>query len=160
MPPHGSSPRLRGTPADSGVGTEEQRFIPAPAGNTIKGGNRALFESVHPRACGEHISSFTWVSIRIGSSPRLRGTLIPGDSGERVAPRLRGTHRLDLFKSRLRRFIPAPAGNTRELACRSAPPTVHPRACGEHQSCKRLCSLADGSSPRLRGTRKGCLPEV
>ncbi len=52
------------------------------------------------------------------------------------------------------RIIPALAGNTVSNATR--PPVVrdHPRACGEHSlmSVRRL--LSQGSSPRLRGTRR------
>ncbi|EGO93876.1 hypothetical protein APM_3479 [Acidiphilium sp. PM] len=74
-------------------------------------------------------------SISIGSSPRLRGTLleIPASSAEI-------------------RFIPAPAGNTRVRERPPARPPVHPRACGEHEIVLKTFEILVGSSPRLRGT--------
>ena len=51
------------------------------------------------------------------------------------------------------RFIPAQAGNTLLSPLSRLPPTVHPRAGGEHlrSHCVRIRSV--GSSPRRRGTR-------
>ena len=72
-----------------------------------------------------------------GSSPRLRGTLLPL-----------------LVLVLLRRFIPAPAGNTVLWWLLMSPSAVHPRACGEHLATG-FCFLGrGGSSPRLRGTRR------
>ncbi len=51
------------------------------------------------------------------------------------------------------RFIPAPAGNTCAPAMRHRPPSVHPRACGEHWLTSTGKAPSGGSSPRLRGTR-------
>ena len=53
----GSSPRMRGTRFDDSVGAINLRFIPAYAGNTPERAARALFPSVHPRVCGEHVSA-------------------------------------------------------------------------------------------------------
>ena len=50
----GSSPRLRGTHGCRGVGRDINRFIPAPAGNTLQEHRRVMGTGVHPRACGEH----------------------------------------------------------------------------------------------------------
>ena len=76
------------------------------------------------------------VSATAGSSPRLRGILPFGNKD--VA---------------LKRFIPAPAGNT--LSCRNAQMSsaVHPRACGEYITKWILVTNSPGSSPRLRGIR-------
>jgi len=93
-------------------------------------------ETVHPHACGEHRSSRTSVSRRIGSSPRLWGTL--DDVGYIC---YRG------------RFIPTPVGNTQyHLGGRHAKP-VHPHACGEHMKTRPPKTHKFGSSPRLWGTR-------
>ena len=163
------------------------RFIPAPAGNTgsssvaphpadvgssprLRGTrirvyrqHRTRSSAVHPRACGEHVSRRPPMSLK-----RWRT----------VHPRaLRGTHRAghETDDADDRRFIPAPAGNTRDcqraawiaahpgssprlrgtrLLRRTAalPRTVHPRACGEHCSSENNTLLSCGSSPRLRGT--------
>ena len=115
--------------------------------------------SVHPRACGEHAepraprvgrrrfiparagntpTRAAMTRVRVGSSPRVRGT-------RACAPTVDGMQR---------RFIPARAGNTSAFGSRrssvggSSPRvrgtrrtavtarldcTVHPRACGEHR---------------------------
>ena len=131
----GSSPRLRGT-RDSGARSPHfERFIPAPAGNTLVQGNLITLWTVHPRACGEHLRLAIWIMQVIGSSPRLRGTP------------------LDLpVKDRIFRFIPAPAGNTYQKICRGKFAPVHPRACGEHIVFSGQGEFRSGSSPRLRGT--------
>ena len=56
----------------------------------------------------------------------------------------------DLF-----RFIPAFAGNTTSWTRACSPRPVHPRVCGEHSSSVSAASIRAGSSPRLRGTRRG-----
>ncbi|EFH10692.1 hypothetical protein HMPREF0731_3077 [Pseudoroseomonas cervicalis ATCC 49957] len=94
----GSSPRLRGTRLRDPLGRRHVRFIPAPAGNTYGPSGGSARPSVHPRACGEH------------GRPGARRILESGSS-----PRLRGTQRGDLDDGELRRFIPAPAGNTLSL---------------------------------------------
>ena len=73
--------------------------------------------------------------LRVGSSPRLRGT--PGFS----TPPLRQQG-----------IIPALAGNTHTDSWSAATNGDHPRACGEHSTGTVLSWLSMGSSPRLRGT--------
>ena len=114
---HGSSPRLRGTVVGFGDLHAQPRFIPAPAGNRRSAGRRALFRTVHPRACGEQGMPASAVDLKDGSSPRLRGT---GPCGRRIS-----------FSSR---FIPAPAGNRVPPALAGRESPVHPRACGEQPS--------------------------
>ena len=111
------------------------RFIPAPAGNSLCGCQYQSHHPVHPRACGELARFQKLLRGSGGSSPRLRGTLgsqVPG--------------------VRLRRFIPAPAGNSERGRRRVAVRPVHPRACGELRCVPVLNWLIFGSSPRLRGT--------
>ena len=130
-----SSPRLRGTrilPPRTIVGA---RFIPAPAGNTSPSLCVRRSRPVHPRACGEHATSGGTGASPRGSSPRLRGTL-PAEQARCVG----------------RRFIPAPAGNTRMPDIPRLDRAVHPRACGEHYAYVALGPDTIGSSPRLRGT--------
>ena len=134
----GSSPRLRGTRGALDVGELADRFIPAPAGNTLIGFTSHSKHSVHPRACGEHEFTGLTTDRRFGSSPRLRGTL---EVQEGVAPRCR--------------FIPAPAGNTKPAANSASFSSVHPRACGEHSLVASILHVLGGSSPRLRGTHVG-----
>ena len=174
----GSSPRLRGTPYTGSCLAVRHRFIPAPAGNTVRHWRLRASPTVHPRACGEHAYIFADHDSRHGSSPRLRGTpggrhattsrrrFIPAPAGNTfstpttsasapVHPRACGEHEIrGPPDPRAQRFIPAPAGNT--SAARTAPTRtpVHPRACGEHFAIPITICASDGSSPRLRGTRE------
>ncbi len=93
--PRGSSPRVRGTRIAQERPPAIFRFIPARAGNTFRPSVVMTSETVHPRACGEHLSSLVFGVGGVGSSPRVRGT--------------RFTRHID---SAGRRFIPARAGNT------------------------------------------------
>ena len=72
--------------------------------------------------------------------------------GSGSSPRGRGTQqRQESFEYR-QRFIPAWAGNTRRRRPGVRPPTVHPRAGGEHLHEAGVLALFGGSSPRGRGT--------
>ncbi len=111
----GSSPRMRGTPSSRGFAAGAAGIIPAHAGNTYRGVSRPWIFGDHPRACGEHTFSSEPDKVYRGSSPRMRGTLVP----VRTAIHMHG-------------IIPAHAGNTsfgRESTTRI---WDHPRACGEH----------------------------
>ena len=82
--------------------------------------------------------------------PRTR----PGSS-----PRVRGTHGWRRMACATSGIIPACAGNTvtksRQMCCSKD----HPRVCGEHVLGEIVYRLAQGSSPRVRGTRpwRDCL---
>ncbi len=71
----GSSPRVRGTHRRVLVGSTTQRFIPARAGNTVEPLLTYANQTVHPRACGEHLRGRGRSGGLNGSSPRVRGTL-------------------------------------------------------------------------------------
>jgi len=131
----GSSPRVRGTRVWRPRCVRAGRFIPACAGNTIACSACWLIPTVHPRVCGEHDQVAEGKPHRLGSSPRVRGTLQPGPA--------------DLLH---RRFIPACAGNTRRPAPLRRAAPVHPRVCGEHMVRTVGASTDGGSSPRVRGT--------
>ena len=130
-----------------------RRFIPARAGNTF--GTLGCLspvrlasstESVHPRACGEHLAAWS-TSSRVNCARTVIHRFIPARAGntwgpieaigswtlDGSSPRVRGT-RHTRHESRVLRFIPARAGNTRHRAPSSGarPCPVHPRACGEH----------------------------
>ena len=131
----GSSPRMRGTRHAVRSVDGSHRFIPAHAGNTYAGRLQAKGLSVHPRACGEHGSGRLARPGCTGSSPRMRGTPI----------------KLPL-PLRVRRFIPAHAGNTINIHIVLLLWSVHPRACGEHCGKPNSQAFSNGSSPRMRGT--------
>ncbi|PKU92650.1 hypothetical protein CQR45_1845, partial [Bifidobacterium pseudolongum subsp. globosum] len=91
----GSSPRLRGTHHREPRRHHGSGIIPALAGNTGSRLAKKYPAWDHPRACGEHAAAAPIVAPVLGSSPRLRGTLIPP-----------GTRQSDVG------IIPALAGNT------------------------------------------------
>ena len=134
----GSSPRVRGTQILSFSTEYFNRFIPACAGNTPAPYLVPFPAAVHPRVCGEHVIIVQFFKLKIGSSPRVRGTRKPKPKRQRQS-----------------RFIPACAGNTALSITTSCNLPVHPRVCGEHQNCKRRNNHRIGSSPRVRGTHTG-----
>ena len=91
----GSSPRMRGAPAETYMNTIKSRIIPADAGSTLcrRPCENATWD--HPRGCGEHSICTCAPRTASGSSPRMRGAL----------------HDFLLFRSMLR-IIPADAGST------------------------------------------------
>ena len=48
-------------------------IIPAYAGSTTQSAMATPSCRDHPRVCGEHRDSFSFVYCRLGSSPRMRG---------------------------------------------------------------------------------------
>ena len=92
--------------------------------------------SVHPHACGEHLSPIRSVFRVFGSSPRMWGT--------RIIPCIL----VHVF-----RFIPTHVGNTADDTITNNECAVHPHACGEHQAETRHQTYKCGSSPRMWGTR-------
>ena len=135
----GSSPRMRGTGHYFGHAPPPSRFIPAHAGNRRNRIVKPTQRAVHPRACGEQrLGRFLRVR-RLGSSPRMRGTVFNGKKAS-----------YDV------RFIPAHAGNSSDWQSAGGSGTVHPRACGEQSSCSNSAKPSVGSSPRMRGTVHMC----
>ena len=112
-----------------------QRFIPTGVGNTLIIILFSILFSVHPHGCGEHTSTVKYSLLKIGSSPRVWGTLL-----------------ISVALMRGFRFIPTGVGNTlllTELWCYHA---VHPHGCGEHLIITNNAPLFNGSSPRVWGT--------
>ena len=134
----GSSPRVRGTHEALGHVAVVRRFIPACAGNTTRSKPPTPPSPVHPRVCGEHGHRVVHIALDDGSSPRVRGTRLRQPLGQRLG-----------------RFIPACAGNTSSTNTSVLPDAVHPRVCGEHLFLRQDPDRAAGSSPRVRGTRRG-----
>ena len=132
----GSSPCLRGTLLSPHPKHPPGRFIPVLTGNTCLLVYLYMYDSVHPRAYGEHSVMSLTRKTRCGSSPCLRGT--------------RNDY---LWPEGLHRFIPVLTGNTLFHSDARAVQTVHPRAYGEHQRHHRKRRHQNGSSPCLRGTQ-------
>ena len=106
---------MRGTRKIFSAARNGLRFIPAYAGNALLDTLDTTSHPVHPRVCGERQNSaWHWPELK-GSSPRMRGTLAR-------RPERAMNHR----------FIPAYAGNARDMErLLKAIASVHPRVCGE-----------------------------
>ena len=137
----GSSPLARGTHPAGGGRAARARFIPARAGNTLRGWIERDRSAVHPRSRGEHQDIERGLTDSFGSSPLARGTPC------------RPHHR-----SVRERFIPARAGNTQSIRAGSASRPVHPRSRGEHSVKCTPRPAPVGSSPLARGTRHARVP--
>ena len=131
----GSSPRMWGTRALSPAAQLIARFIPTHVGNTGEQVSAPTPEAVHPHACGEHRRAGFFLQSGYGSSPRMWGTLSPGEE-----------------MRQFERFIPTHVGNTLPLCAVLLPRPVHPHACGEHVLIQHQNVLHFGSSPRMWGT--------
>ena len=141
----GSSPRVRGTPPPASSCGCWPRFIPACAGNTAAAGRCVRVRAVHPRVCGEHLSSFAGRDAAFRFIPACAGNTIARWSAPRKSavhprvcgehrradgigadahgssPRVRGTPDIGFIGSAVDRFIPACAGNTSAGPARCAP---------------------------------------
>ena len=94
----GSSPRVRGK-RGSTLSTEMTvGLIPACAGKTNTLGYLARGRKAHPRVCGENLLLRSFLLLRSGSSPRVRGKRGEGGQGLESG-----------------RLIPACAGKTSSL---------------------------------------------
>jgi len=127
---------VRGTRQRRHADQDLLRFIPAGAGNTASWPTWCRPRTVHPRGCGEH-------GMGVATSPNIAGS----------SPRVRGTHHNPSPEYLRARFIPAGAGNTRDMAVPLGWRAVHPRGCGEHVEFTPTAGTLTGSSPRVRGTR-------
>ena len=131
----GSSPRVRGTASNIHDKLLDAGIIPARAGNsrfTIR--PRSLHRD-HPRACGEQRLWHVPPHCRSGSSPRVRGTVLPV-----------------VVNAVVQGIIPARAGNSVGVPKALVSKRDHPRACGEQVVRELLVGRDQGSSPRVRGT--------
>ena len=135
----GSSPRVRGTRKEHWQASAWFRFIPACAGNSAPKDRQSADAAVHPRVCGELGRDLDVGPFAVGSSPRVRGTLLAVCALApqlAVHPRVCGELLVMVGSERFaRRFIPACAGNST----------------ADDASEKS----SNGSSPRVRGTRNG-----
>ena len=132
----GSSPRVWGTPLQAESHAGLLRFIPACVGNSNSPFDGQIARAVHPRVCGELLHLIGIAETVDGSSPRVWGTLSQG-----------------LGAALKVRFIPACVGNSRPNRQPNSDATVHPRVCGELARGRGPAAHAQGSSPRVWGTR-------
>ncbi|AFU71996.1 hypothetical protein BAST_1427 [Bifidobacterium asteroides PRL2011] len=69
---------MRGTQSSCHWQRTVTRIIPADAGNTYMNQTTENTYEDHPRGCGEHKSVMKCAETLLGSSPRMRGTLVTG----------------------------------------------------------------------------------
>ena len=131
----GSSPRGRGTDWPDFIHCWMIRFIPAWAGNSLRGYRPQTPRTVHPRVGGEQPAPIRHSAAYSGSSPRGRGT--------------ESLHHLLCVCAR---FIPAWAGNSVAFLGVLGGEAVHPRVGGEQAPSIVVEVMSGGSSPRGRGT--------
>ncbi len=117
----GLSPLARGTRPSSGCLLPRRRFIPAGAGNTPPPLNEVSSLAVYPRWRGEH-------SLAAGQTKPIDG----------LSPLARGTPATAMYSNDPGRFIPAGAGNTRNIRLGQSLFSVYPRWRGEHTTCISL----------------------
>ena len=129
---------MRGTDRSIKVFQPTFRFIPACAGNRTNKTPVLYVITVHPRVCGEQRRNARRTLTLVGSSPRVRGTVINDDQDGGIG-----------------RFIPACAGNSWAPRCAQQILPVHPRVCGEQNGAAKRFHKPRGSSPRVRGTANG-----
>ena len=130
----GSSPRMRGKPSGNVGGAVSARIIPAHAGQTKAVSIAPANRTDHPRACGANLVENGKLIMSGGSSPRMRGKHLHEPLGDRV-----------------RRIIPAHAGQTGQGIRIPSKEEDHPRACGANMSTPPCPNCLNGSSPRMRG---------
>ena len=132
----GLSPQVRGTPKTAASVGNENRFIPAGAGNTRFSFLACGCVAVYPRRCGEHAghsrNSRPHRRFIPAGAGNTRLLYRPRNSRSGLSPQVRGTLEQVTADMRVTRFIPAGAGNTGGLE--------------RHQIEK------NGLSPQVRGT--------
>ena len=172
----GSSPLVRGSVTPANPDRAKNRFIPARAGIGRPATSASPLRPVHPRSCGDRTSLSSGSRSNIGSSPLVRGSVLPPFDGlnrtrfiparagigqvieaEHLDPTgssplvrgsvLRQLHRL--FRSR---FIPARAGIGFTQLSISGGSAVHPRSCGDRFLFSQDPTPNYGSSPLVRGS--------
>ena len=133
----GSSPRGRGTLRPHAGDAADNGIIPAWAGNAASPRIMRAHRPDHPRVGGERAVPFARHSRVSGSSPRGRGTRVPGHAA--------------LCQVRI---IPAWAGNANGEDGIHPVDEDHPRVGGERPFELNSACQSAGSSPRGRGTRE------
>ena len=133
--PGGLSPRVRGSQPCDRYWMGCAGSIPACAGQPRASRPTLLAMRVYPRVCGAAGTGSPLARRRRGLSPRVRGSLL----------QVRG-------KEEVERSIPACAGQPHTIASLSCEIWVYPRVCGAAVLPWGLAQLAQGLSPRVRGS--------
>ena len=134
----GSSPRVRGKPRLRRNMAPRSGLIPACAGKTKTETAGGSPYTAHPRVCGENRVLDPSECAPVGSSPRVRGKRV---LFVRCWPPAG--------------LIPACAGKTIVSVIGVSFSGAHPRVCGENFMNPKTAYSQAGSSPRVRGKRRG-----
>ena len=113
---------------------DQDRSIPACAGEPPTGCGRRSSPTVYPRVCGGTAVANELAASSNGLSPRVRGN----------PPEAAGSHCR-------RRSIPACAGEPVQCHTPCVNGTVYPRVCGGTRRTTRGSQASTGLSPRVRG---------
>ena len=174
----GSSPRVRGTQRCRRWSLHDAAVHPRVCGeHAIEAPAKCGSWRFIPACAGNTHDAQAFSQAAVGSSPRVRGTLAVGRGGCRHArfipacagntssswvssrcaagssPRVRGTPQVAVTAIGLwNGSSPRVRGTRGRSSSPPAPPTVHPRVCGEHLDDVVGDAALHGSSPRVRGT--------
>ena len=131
----GPSPRVRGSRRARPWAAMPRGTIPAGAGEPAMRRPCRPLAGDHPRGCGGAYDTSSASALRVGPSPRVRGSRGGADR-----------------RSILRGTIPAGAGEPREPGSPHRGCWDHPRGCGEAAIKFWALYLDKGPSPRVRGS--------
>ena len=175
----GSSPRVRGKPADKVDADDATPDHPRACGANRKSGFDSLpGDGSSPRVRGKLLGGFIVhcrvriIPARAGQTPapaasRRSGSDHPracGANNDRVdvhastagsSPRVRGKRRVEQQRGPGERIIPARAGQTHPRSRIRCTSPDHPRACGANMFACGHGGYPFGSSPRVRGKPNG-----
>ena len=175
---------MRGKPRRDRDRRLHRGLIPAHAGKTFVSNGEIPKGRAHPRSFGENSGLCVRRVASGGSSPLMQGKptlsdriqtgsgLIPAHAGKTWSATERCPSRTahprscgENFPKRFSKpphggLIPAHAGKTTSRICTRLRMWAHPRSCGENSSLHAPICCAKGSSPLMRGKRRGTGSEV
>ena len=125
---------MRGKRTEGIQRDREGRITPAHTGKTTLRFRYPLYDTDHPRTCGENRPKPLRTATRFGSPPHMRGKLNNESAADNVG-----------------RITPAHAGKTYRLSVRQVRLSDHPRTCGENLSVTTIYLNGIGSPPHMRG---------
>ena len=154
----GSPPRVWGKPLCKAPTTICPRFTPTRVGKTAAGIRNDSRTSVHPHACGENWHITPTHHVQVGSPPRVWGKQNPGPrspANDGSPPRVWGKLEQGLQGDLRRRFTPTRVGKTGKRRRSRWRSPVHPHACGENLTVRKITPRGNGSPPRVWGKHAG-----
>ena len=153
----GLSPRVRGNRDKAKHHAQDNRSIPARAGEPHCSVAMSRQRKVYPRACGGTLPPLPLPGAAGGLSPRVRGNRlhhVRQFRGHRSIPARAGEPRRKWPGRRRRTVYPRACGGTSSAGC---PPDgrrgVYPRACGGTLPGIGDVGAGRGLSPRVRGNQ-------